>query len=65
MAYTSPKDKTFDELENLLYNVYERYDEYEDFADMVDLFAENDFYKLHYVAENINECGVMIYNGYS
>lgn len=58
MAYSSVINKTYTELEIELIDVYSRYSEYNHvtygsgkFLDMVNLFASDNFYKLHYVAQ--------------
>ncbi|MGE8063807.1 hypothetical protein [Pseudomonas sp. NPDC089569] len=58
MAYEDPAGKTRPELETLLRRVYNEYPEYNNseygsgrFEDMVDRFAEDAFYKLHFVAK--------------
>lgn len=58
MAYSPVDDKTFEQLDAELKAVYGAYPEYSDkecgsgkFEDMVQLFAGDNFYKLHLVAK--------------
>ena len=57
MQYMKPDKMTFNEMKNELDTIWKDYDEYNDspFIDMVELFANDDFYHLHYVAKEYLE----------
>ena len=47
-----PGNKTEYQLEKMLKNVYDKYeDDFESFDDMVKKYAEDKFYKMHYIAK--------------
>jgi hypothetical protein len=52
MAYTSIEGKTYYDLQNDLVEVFKNYpNDYPNFYEMVKKFADDNFYKLHFVAK--------------